>query len=394
MELRNMFKNIFGKTKQQNTISFKLLNSYDNYFYPNSSSYDDATVRTCIDIIAKNAAKLKPKHIIRSDGKTEVINDSLNSLLSVRPNEFMTTYDFIYKLVSQLYIYNNAFVYIKSQNGLITGLYIIDYQQLELKESGEELFCSFKFLNDKITVPYTDLIHLRRYFSKSEFFGESENKALSQPLSLLTTVKQALENAVKNCTKLRGYLKIEGIVRPEDQDRMLDDFNEKFVRNNNSTGIAVLDSKADYKELTKDIQTADCQQMNFIREDVYRYFNLSESILNSKFSEEDWNSFYENVIEPLVIQLSQEFTAKLFTEEEKARGNEVIFVTNKLEYTSLKSKVSMAQVLMQTGIFTVNEFREIFGFESIQDGDSRLVSLNYVKSDKQDKYQIGGEENG
>ncbi|MGM9570711.1 MAG: phage portal protein [bacterium] len=393
MELRNMFKNIFGKTKQQNTISFKLLNSYDNYFYPNSSSYDDATVRTCIDIIAKNAAKLKPKHIIRSDGKTEVINDSLNSLLSARPNEFMTTYDFIYKLVSQLYIYNNAFVYIKSQNGLITGLYIIDYQQLELKESGEELFCSFKFLNDKITVPYTDLIHIRRYFSKSEFFGESENKALSQPLSLLTTVKQALENAVKNCTKLRGYLKIEGIVRPEDQDRMLDDFNEKFVRNNNSTGIAVLDSKADYKELTKDIQTADCQQMNFIREDVYRYFNLSESILNSKFSEEEWNSFYENVIEPLVIQLSQEFTAKLFTEEEKAKGNEVIFVTNKLEYTSLKSKVSMAQVLMQTGIFTVNEFREIFGFESIQDGDSRLVSLNYVKSDKQDKYQIGGEGN-
>ena len=386
-----MFKTVFSKPKEQQTVSFKLLNSYDNYFYPNSSSYDDATVRTCIDIIAKNAAKLKPKHIVRNDGKTEIINDSLNSLLSARPNEFMTTYDFIYKLVSQLYIYNNAFVYIKSQNGLITGLYIIDYQQLELKESGEELFCSFKFLNNKITVPYTDLIHLRRYFSKSEFFGEAENKALSQPLSLLTTVKQALENAVKNCTKLRGYLKVEGVIRPEDQELMLNDFNEKFIRNNNSTGIAILDRKADYKEISKDIQTADYNQMNFIRDDVYRYFNLSENILNSKFTESDWNSFYENVIEPLVIQLSQEFTAKLFTEEEKARGNEIVFTTNKLEYTSLQSKVNMAQVLMQTGIFTVNEFREIFGFEAINDGDSRLVSLNYVNSDKQNQYQLGKE---
>lgn len=47
----------------------------------------------------------------------------------------------------------------------------------------------------------------------------------------------------------------------------------------------------------------------------------------------------------------------------------------------------MAQVLQQTGLLTVNEFREIFGFNALPDGDKRFVSLNYVDSKKQNTYQ-------
>jgi HK97 family phage portal protein len=238
-------------------------------------------------------------------------------------------------------------------------------------------------------VPYADLIHLRRHYNRGDIFGESNERPLKSPLNILNTVKQALENAVKNCTKLRGYLKFVGTVRDEDKKAAVDDFNNKFTNTKSATGIAAIDSRAEYHQLTSDIQTADHGQMSFAREDIYRYFGLSEKIITSLYSEEEWTAFYESVIEPLAIQLSQEFTAKLFTEREKGYGNEVVFLTNRLEYASLKSKTAMIQVLQQTGILTINEAREIFGYNALPDGDKRLVSLNYVDSNKQNKYQVG-----
>ena len=75
-------------------------------------------------------------------------------------------------------------------------------------------------------------------------------------------------------------------------------------------------------------------------------------------------------------------------EKERGYGNAITFTMNRLEYVSLDSKVNLVQVLQQTGVMTINELREIFGFSALPDGGKRLVSLNYVNSEKQDKYQV------
>lgn len=397
INFRSMFNSIFGKNQNSAdipSIQFRQLNSYDNYFYPfDGNAYDDATIRTCIDTIAKNAAKLRPAHIRRQDGKVINTDSNINSLLSIRPNEYMSTFDFLYKIVTQLYSYNNAFVYIKfDMGGNIVGLYPVNYNAIELREYQGQLYCRFNFnQSGRITVPYEDLIHLRRHYNRNDIFGEGNGRPLHQPLNILNTVKQALENAVKNCMKLRGYLKINSNIKDDDQQKILNAFTNKFK---DGSGIAIVDAKADYNQLSSDIQTANYSQMQFAREDIYRYFGISEKIITATYNEAEWTAFYESVIEPIAIQLSQEFTAKLFTEREKGYGNEVVFLTNRLEYASLQAKTSMAQVLQQTGIFTVNEFREIFGYNAVEDGDKRFVSLNFVNAQQQDKYQVGKNNEG
>ena len=53
---------------------------------------------------------------------------------------------------------------------------------------------------------------------------------------------------------------------------------------------------------------------------------------------------------------------------------------------------------MPTGAITVNEIREIFGYEGVEGGDDRLVSLNFTKYSDLTQYQLddekGGEGNG
>jgi hypothetical protein len=59
----------------------------------------------------------------------------------------------------------------------------------------------------------------------------------------------------------------------------------------------------------------------------------------------------------------------------------------------LQTRSTIGSVLYDRGIITINEFRELLYYEPIEDGDVRMVSLNYVKADDQSLYQTG-QQNG
>ena len=395
LSFRSMFNRIF-KGKSQNIIAenFKLLNGYENVFTPfDANAYDDDTVRTCIDCIAKHCAKLKPKHIRKKAGKIqEQINDSLDYLLANRPNEYLSTYDFIYKVISQLFAYNNAFIYIKfSRWGSVEGLYPLNFGDLELKEYKGQLFCKFDFLGgETVFVPYTELIHLRRHFNRHEIYGES-NKALKSSLDILRHIKIALKSAVINCFILWGILKFNQVLRDDDLMKAYETFINSFISSSSGkvSGLGALDAKADFKELTSDIKTVDATQMDFAREDIYRYFGLSDKIITSTYTEEEYIAFYESVIEPIAVQMGLEFTQKILTKGERSHGNEIIFESNRLQYASTNSKIRICQALLPQGIITINEARDLFGYGGIEGGDERQISLNFVNANNQSMYQVG-----
>ena len=403
MNISSMFQSIFGKGEISagqdavNAQQMRMLNGYENVFTPwRGKAYDDAVVRSCVDAIARHAAKMKLKHIRRgADGRVMETKSNLDFLLSTRPNEYMSSYDFLYKLTSQYMAFNNAFVYIRLDNstGKVIGLYPLDYDSVELVKKGGGRFLRFNFLGAGIiAVPYSEVIHLRRHFNRSEFYGESSERPLSPTLSIMETVKQGLVNAVKNSGKLRGILKYNAKIRPEDMKKQTQAFVDSFLSSEQSSGgVGAVDNSMDYTALQTDIKTTDYEQMKFIREDIYRYFGISENIVQSKYTEAEFTAFYESILEPLAVQLSLEFTSKIFTEREKAHGNEILFLTDRLQYASLQSKTAMAKQLLPAGIITLNEARELFGYAGVEGGDKRQVSLNFVDADKQNDYQGVGD---
>jgi HK97 family phage portal protein len=393
LELRNMFKTIFGNKEPPVAVTqYKFLNDFAPFFSAfNGSVYDSDIVRTCIDAIARNAAKLKPKHIRRGNGKITVVSGDLEWLLQVRPNPYMSAYDFLYKTVSQLYTNNNAFIYIQTdQMGRVTGLFPLSFASIEFVEYEGELYCKFFFLGGfRMTVPYTDLIHLRRHFNADDIFGESNQKPFQPTLSLIQTVNQGIVNAIKSSARLRGFLKFTQTLRPEDLKAQRDKFVADYLSINNDGGVGALDSKADFTPVTMDGKMVDDKQMTVIRDNAYRYFGVNENIIKADYSEDQWNAFYESIMEPIAIQLSLEFTAKCFSNRERGFGNEIIFEANRLQYASNKTKVQMLQYLMPMGVFSVNDALEILNMPPVEDGDRRIFSLNYVNAKLADVYQTG-----
>lgn len=397
-----MFNNIFGgKQSPQNVTHYKMLNEYVPFFSSfDGDLYDSDIVRTCIHSIAANGAKLKAKHIRRVDGKIINTNSSLEQLLQVRPNEFMNAYDFLYKSISQLYSNNNAFIYIHTQNGIVTGLYPLNYSFIEPVEYLGEMYFKFTFKTGyKMTVPYTELLHLRRHFNRDDMFGEDSRKPITTTLNLMNTINQGIVNSIKSSARLRGWLKFNTTLRPEDLKIQKDNFVTDYLSINNNGGIGALDSKADFIPGNLESKMADDKQTGIVRDTVYRYFGVNEKIIQSNYDENEWNAFYSSVLEPIALQLSLEMTSKIFTTREIGFGNEIIFSASRLTYASNSTKVAMAKELMPMGIFTINEMREIFELEPVEDGDKRLQTLNVVNAATADQYQLKGvkwieEENG
>lgn len=389
----NFFKKIFGGYTNQvkNMQSAFLLNSVP-YFTNNANNlYDIALARACIHAIAVNGAKLQPKYMVNDNLQK---NTQLQYLLGVRPNEYMSTFDFLYKIISNLYTYENAFVFCRHDNvGNVIGLYPIVYKNFTLLEHEGYFYARFLCNNFEFTVPYEELIHIRRHFNENDFTGDSQNGVLNSTLALNNSMVESIVNGVQTSNKLQGLLKASTLVQEDELEAMKNKFVSSYLDVSNTGGIAIIDNKLDFQQLKLDPVLIDDKQMEAVSNDLFRYFNVSQKIVTSEYSEAEYNAFYNSVIEPLAIQLSAEFTRKLFTQREILSGKKIILSAERMGFASMDTRVKAIETLMPLGVLSINEARKVMELPDIEDGDKHIVSLNYVDLKEANNYQLGGKKN-
>lgn len=396
---RSLFELIFNiKEQKQDMIQpqYKMLNSYEAQFTTLSGdTYDSKCARQCIDRIATHAAKLIPKHIKGSISNN--IKGDINYLLSVQPNPLMDTYNFIYKTVSILENDNNAFTYIaRDKTDFITGFYPVLAQNYFLfEDAAGNLFLKFKFINgQEYFLLYTDLIHLRKFYNKHDIFG-TNNKVLQTDLETAHTANEGISNAIKTTANLKGILKYNAVLKQKDIEESKNAFVRDFLNLENESGIAAMDSKAEFQEINMQPITLDSEQLKQVNYNIFDYYGISESIIRNDYTFEQWNAFYEGVIEPLAMQLSNVFTIKIFNKESIKRGNRIVFTANRLQYASLTDKTNLLKVVIPAGVIKTDEIREVLDFAPLggEEGERIVQSLNNIDKEIANEYQ-GGKNNG
>ena len=102
--------------KEQQTKNFEMLSGgFQSLSSFTGDAYSNDIYRSAVDAIARHVAKLSGKHVV--DNTSEQNNYSkLNRILQQRPNPYMSGYDFLYKIATQYYLYNNAFILVQKDN--------------------------------------------------------------------------------------------------------------------------------------------------------------------------------------------------------------------------------------------------------------------------------------
>lgn len=396
---------IFSRKKktQESITGFKLVHNIEMPLIPfGDNIMKSDVVMICVDRVASQCAKLKGRYIKVDDKgiQTEKTGD-ISFILKHQPNEYMTPYQFIYKVVSLLMLNNNAFVYpIYDRFTLkLKGLYPLNPITVEPVEyrDGSHTY-KFYFQDGTVyEIPLENVIHLKRFFTKNDFFGgdnaSGEHDALLKTVSINDALVQGVEAAMKSSFKIKGLLKINGMLKESDKEKQLEEFTRAVRKSSESdNSIIPMDSKADYTPLVSDPKLVDEPTLKFIQSKILDYFGVSEAVFNNDYDENEFNSFYESTIEPLAIQLSEAFSLGLLTNNQLERGEEIIFFSERLQYASWNTKVQAIEKLMGLGIMSLNESRNLLGLEPIEGGDKRLQSLNYVDASKANQYQVGQEE--
>lgn len=370
---QNLFKSV--KNDQNKTYTqFQEIGTYKSYFGSfGNNIYMSDDVRSCIRALSEHTSKANPR----------CTDKNVYNLLSLRPNKFMNGKDFLAKTRNLLEIYNTAFIFIdRDQRGHTVALYPIPYQTFEAVQYKGDLYVKFQFAGvgiQKLTVPWADLAVLRKDYLMSDIAGES-NAPLLGTLEIQRTLDQGLQNAVKSTSNLRGILKsTKGMLSPEVLKEQKDNFVRDYMNIDNSGGIASLDATQEFKEINIKPTTASAEEQKAYTDRVYRYFGVNEKIIKSNYTESDYDAFYESRIEPFLVALSLELTYKIFTERERSFGNEVWYESNRLQFASAKTKISMV-ALVDRGLMTPNEYRALFNMSPYDGGDEFVLRLDTSKT--------------
>lgn len=397
-EKRSLFGMIFGKKQKEITkTQLQMLNGYNAQFSTVSEKiYDSKVARQCIDRIATHCAKLIPKHI--QDNMGHPIKGEINFLLQNQPNAIMSKFDFIYKTISNLYTDSNAFVYIaKDADGFITGFYPILASNYDLlQDSKNRIFLEFQFINGQTYIlPYLELIHLRLFYNKNDIFG-TDNKVLKTDIETAVTSSEGIKNAIKTANNLKGIIKYtNSMLKEKDIKENKENFVNDFLNLENESGIAALDAKAEFQEVKMNPITLNKDQLEQVNYNIFDYFGISEKIVNNTFDSNEWNAFFEGVIEPRAIQMSDAFTNKIFSYQARKDGHKIVFSANRLQYASLDQKINLIKIAGSYGLLTKDDGREILDMSPLggEEGKKILQSLNNIDSSIANKYQ-GGKDNG
>ena len=382
MQKRNLFEKMFGKKQPIQTGSrFELLKNANSTFYAWSGKiFENDIVRSCIRPKANAIGKLSPKHIVGFNEKMKINQVPYIRNILENPNPYMSMQDMLMKLTYQRELTHNAFAYIKRDDkGNPLEVYPIPYSSIELLKVGDELYAKFSFWNgQKMSVPYTDLIHLRKDFSDNDFFGESGTNALNNIMEVINTTDQSVVNAIKNSAVIKWIMKFKNTLRPEDVELQIKEFTKNYLDISNTGGAAASDPRYDLEQVEDKSYVPNSSQMDKTVQRLYSYFGVNEKIVQNKYTEDEWNAFYESEIEPIAIQLSNTFTRAFFSRTERGHGNKIVFEASNLAYASMKTKLNLVQ-MVDRGMMTPNEVRRIMNLGPIEGGNDVVRRLDTAK---------------
>lgn len=377
-----LFDKLFGhkpKVVGQYNGVFKLLDGYSPRFTKwNGKIYESELIRAAINARATHISKLKVE--IMGSAKP-----SLKRKLQRNPNSFQTWSQFLYRLSTILDIHNTAFIVpIWDEYGEISGIYCPLPEAVELVQYGNEAYLRYEFAwGEKAAVELSWCGIMTKFQYSHDFFGE-RNNALNSTLELLDIQKQGIEEGIKSTASYKFMANLTNFAKAEDLKKERERFTAaNFGKDAESRGLLLFpNTYSNIQQITTKPFVIDAETEKVIKSNVYEYYNVNEDILEAKAYGDKWSAFYEGVVEAFAIQFSEVMTKMLYTFREQGEGNMVMATANRLQYMSNAEKLNVSSQMLDRGIMSINEVREIWNLSPVDGGDRRIIRGEYYDADQ------------
>ncbi len=373
-----IFENIFRRPRGNMAGAyFKMLNGYTPVFTTTAQSvYEMDLTRGAIDAFARHCGKLKPE--MQGSARHDLL-----PALQWKPNRYMDTYKFLYRIATILMVQNTAFIVpIEDAFGRLIGYYPILPSRCEVIDVNGAAFLRYTFSNgQKAAIEFERVGIMTRHQYDNDLFGSS-NAPMATTLELMRAQNEGIIQGIKNGAFIRFIARLTNVFKPSEIADERRRFTDENLSADNASGVLIFDQKyADVKPIESKPYIVNAPAMAQIKDNVYGYFGTNDAIMKNTWKEDDWNAFYEGMIEPFALQLSIVLTNMTFTPREIAFGNAIIFTANRLQYASNTTKLALTQ-LFDRGLMTRNQMNDVWNLPRVEGGDVYYIRKEYVEVDK------------
>jgi hypothetical protein len=219
---------------------------------------------------------------------------------------------------------------------------------------------------------------LTKHQYREDFFGEN-NKALNETMKLMHIQNEGIEEAIKNSASYRFIAQVNNFTKTEDLAKERKRFSEENLTKDAEAGGILLfpNTYSNIKQVDAKPYTVDAEQMKLILANVENYFGVNEKVLRNEAEGDQLDAFFNGAIEPFAIQFSESMTRAIFSERERANGSYLMANANRLQFMSISAKTSLAQLMLDRGVMSINEARELFNYGPVEGGEMRTIRGEY-----------------
>ena len=378
MGLFDLFLKKAPKPQGEYKGKFEMLNGYEPRFTSwNGSVYESELIRSAINARAIHISKLK----FESVGSAR---PALQNKLKKAPNQFQTWSQFLYRLSTVLDVHNTAFIIpIYDRYGEPSGIFCPLPANCEVIQYGDTPYLRYEFgWGEKAAIELEYCGIMTKFQYRNDLMGEN-NHALYPTMELINIQNQGIQEAVKSSATYRFYAQVNNFSKAEDLAKERQRFSEEnFGKDAKSGGLLLFpNTYTNINQVKSAPYTIAADEMSLIEKNVYQYFMVNEDVLQNKAYGDAWSAFYEGAIEPFAVQFSEVLTKMLFTFREQSQGNEVMLTANRLQYMTNKDKLNVSSQLLDRGVMSINDIREIWNLPPVENGDTRIIRGEYYDAD-------------
>ena len=346
------------------------------------------TVFSCIRILAESVASLPVKLFTVTDkGRIQELNNPLHFLLSVSPNEEMSSFTLVETLVCHLALTGNAYVQIqRGSDGAAVALWPLSprltmpvrlpngtlaYRTSDGMGGGQTRILAAR---DVVHVPLT---------SWDGMVGMSPIMQARQSLGLAVAAEKFGARLFANSAVPQLVLTTSAKIKPEDKTKLRTAW-EELHSGSNQHRVAVLDQDLKVEKLSITPEEAQfLETRRYTRSDIAALFRIPAHMIGelqklSNSNTENMNlSFVVDTLRPYLSRIEAEITRKLLPRETgKVSSLTVQFdVTERLR-GDYASQTAGAAVGRQWGWLSGNDVRRSLGLN--EGGPELDVYLNPV----------------
>lgn len=353
-----------------------------------------ATVFDCLRVIGEGVAQVPLKiYLSGQDGSKEVAYDNpWHEILSIRPNEWQTSFEFRENLIYQAGLTGNFYAFKNMVRGKPVSLIPFEPGTVSLEvDSKRKILYSVNMDGGQKVFPASAIWHVKGP-SWQTHVGMESVKYARDAIGLAIDIEDSQSKLHANGSRTTGMYSVERDLKP-DQYITLRDWVHNNLSGANKFKPLILDRSAKYQSISMtgvDAQTI--ENRRFQIEEICRVFRVMPIMIGQAdkaatyaSSEQMFLAHVIHTLMPWYTRIEQSIDANLLTPEERKKGFYSKFNANGLMRGAAKDRAEYYTKMASIGALSPNDIRSLEDMNPYEGGDKYFFPLNFSSTDEADQ---------